>query len=97
MVTYVVLAKFTDQGARSIKETVRRADAVREMAGRFGVRMREFVWTQGQYDIMTLSEGDDEASMVAFGLAVAAAGNARLETMRAFNRDEMSAILAKLP
>lgn len=97
MTTYVVLAKFTDQGVRSIKETTRRADAAREMAGRFGVRMREIVWTQGQYDLVTLCEGDDEAAMTAFGLALSSAGNVRFETMRAFTRDEMNGILAKLP
>jgi uncharacterized protein with GYD domain len=34
--------------------------------------------------------------MTAFALAVGAAGNVRTQTMRAFNRSEMSAILAKL-
>lgn len=97
MTTYVVLAKFTDQGVRSIKETTSRADAAKEMASRFGVKMREIVWTQGQYDLVTLCEGNDETAMTAFGLALASAGNVRFETMRAFTRDEMNAVLAKLP
>lgn len=97
MTTYVVLAKFTDQGIRSVKETTKRADAAKEMAGRFGVKMREIYWTQGQYDLVTLCDGNDEASIAAFGLALSSAGNVRFETMRAFTRDEMNAVLAKLP
>ncbi len=34
--------------------------------------------------------------MTALGLAIAALGNVRTQTMRAFSRDEMNGILAKL-
>lgn len=97
MQTYIVLANFTDQGIRNIKETTKRADAARDLAGRFGVKMREIYWTQGQYDIVTLCEGDNEAAISAFGLALTAAGNVRFQTLRAFTRDEMNGILSKLP
>lgn len=97
MPSYVVLATFTEHGIKTIKETVNRADAVREAAGRAGVNMKELFWTQGQYDIVTLCEGKDEASMAAFGLALASQGNVKLQTLRAFDRDEMGAILKKLP
>lgn len=96
MLTYIVLASFTDQGIRNIKETTRRADAAKEMASRFGVTMREIYWTQGQYDLVTVCEANDEAAISAFGLAVSSAGNVRFQTLRAFTRDEMNAILAKL-
>jgi len=97
MLSYIVLASFTDQGIRSIKDTTKRADAAKELAGRVGVKMNDIYWTQGQYDIVTLCEAKDEASIAAFGLALASAGNVRFQTLRAFNRDEMNGILAKLP
>jgi uncharacterized protein with GYD domain len=96
MVTYLALGTFTDQGLRSIKDTTKRADAAKEIAARFGVKM-EIYWTQGQYDLVTVCEGADEASISAFGLATAAAGNVRFQTLRAFTKDEMNGILAKLP
>lgn len=34
MVTYVVLANFTDQGVRNVKDSPKRADAFKEMAKR---------------------------------------------------------------
>jgi len=38
----------------------------------------------------------DEQAATAFMLSVASAGNVRIETMRAFNRDEMGGILDRL-
>jgi len=96
VVTYIALTTFTDQGLRSIKATTQRADAVKEAAGRFGARMTQLYWTQGQYDLVAFIEAPDDSSATAFSLAIASAGNVRMQTMRAFNRDEMNAILAKL-
>ncbi|HXD39454.1 MAG TPA: GYD domain-containing protein [Ramlibacter sp.] len=97
MPSYIALGTFTDQGARTVKDTTKRADAVRDMAGRFGVTIKSIHWTLGQYDVVTFCEATDEASATAFGLALASAGNVRTETLRAFSKDEMAAILAKLP
>lgn len=95
MATYVVLCNFTDQGLRTVKNTVNRADAAKEAASKFGVDMREILWTQGQYDIVTLLEADDEQSAAAFGLALAGQGNVKMQTLRAFTRDEMSEIVKR--
>ena len=50
MVTYVVLAKFTDQVVRNAKESPKRADAFRQMAKTFGVTVKDIFWTQGRYE-----------------------------------------------
>ena len=60
MVTYVVLAKFTEQGIRNAKDSPKRADAFKEMAKTFGVTVKDIVWTQGRYDIVTIVEAPDE-------------------------------------
>lgn len=97
MASYIVLTKFTDQGIRTVKDTVKRADLAKELAGKFGVKMQDIRWTMGQYDIVSFCEADDETSIAAFGLALGSAGNVRFETLRAFSRDEMAAVLKKLP
>jgi uncharacterized protein with GYD domain len=97
MLTYIVLGSFTDQGIRTIKDTTKRADAAKEIAAGFGVKMREIYWTQGQYDLVTLCEADNETAISAFGLAIGAAGNVRFQTLRALTKDEMNGVLAKLP
>lgn len=96
MSTYVGFAKFTDQGLRTVRDTTKRADAVRETAGKYGVRVREILWVQGDTDVLTLFEADDELAASAFTLAVASAGNVRFQTLRAFTREEMEAVLQKI-
>jgi uncharacterized protein with GYD domain len=97
MATFVVLAQFTDQGIRAIKNSPQRASQTAEMAKTFGCEMKEIYWTLGQYDIVTIVEAPDEQSLMSFGLALGSAGNVRTQTLRAFNKAEFSALLAKLP
>lgn len=96
MSTYIVLTSFTDQGIRSVKDTTKRADAVKELAKKFGVTAKEFFWTLGSYDVVVIFDAPDDASMTALGLAIGAAGNVRTQTLRAFSRKEMDGVLAKL-
>ena len=96
MSTYVAFANFTEQGLRTVRDTTKRANVVRETAAKFGVRVRDILWVQGETDVLTLFEADDELSASAFTLAVASAGNVRFRTQRAFTREEMDAILKKL-
>lgn len=97
MPTYLALLNFTDQGIRTVKDTTKRAAAVREMAAGAGMNMKEIYWTLGQYDIAVIFEAPDDTSMTAFGLALGAAGNVRSQTLRAFTASEMDAILNKMP
>jgi uncharacterized protein with GYD domain len=96
MATYVVLTNFTDQGIRTVKDTTKRADAVKETAKKFGVTAKEFFWTLGSYDVVAIFDAPDDASMTALGLALGSAGNVRTQTLRAFSREEMNGVLAKL-
>jgi len=96
MANYIVLSSFTEQGIRSVKDTTKRADAVRDLAKKFGVTAKEFYWTLGTWDVVVVFDAPDDASMTALGLAIGSAGNVRTQTMRAFSREEMNGILAKL-
>ena len=96
MATYIVLNSFTDQGIRNIRETTNRADAVKEMAKKFGITVKDIYWTLGAYDVVTVFEAPDETTMTAFELAIGSAGNVRSQSLRAFNRDEMKAVLATM-
>lgn len=97
MGTYVVLAQFTDQGIRTIKNSPQRAGQAAEMAKAFGCEMKEVYWTLGQYDFVSIVEAKDDEALTAFGLALGSAGNIRTQTMRAFNKSDFSAIIGKLP
>ncbi len=96
MATYIALSNFTEQGIRNVKDSTKRADAVKDAAGKFGARLTQIYWTLGKHDLVAVIEAPDDAAATAFALAIGAAGNVRTQTLRAFSKDEMSAILAKL-
>lgn len=96
MVKYVVLAKFTDQGIRSAKESPKRADAFKQLAKTFGVTVKDIFWTQGRYDVVTIVESPDEASAMTLSLSLGALGNVRTESLRAFSAADMTAIVGKM-
>jgi uncharacterized protein with GYD domain len=96
MITYVVLANFTDQGVKNAKDSPKRAEAFRQMAKTFGVTVKDIFWTQGRYDIVTIVEAPDELSATALNLSLSALGNIRTESLRAFSSAEMMTIVAKM-
>jgi uncharacterized protein with GYD domain len=96
MATYITLANFTEQGIRSVKDSTKRADAVKEAAKKFGATMPQIYWTMGAFDLVAVVEAPDDMSATAFALAIGMAGNIRGQTLRAFNKDEMNGILGKL-
>ena len=93
MPTYIVLYRFTDEGRRNIKETVRRAQEIRDQNEAKGFKMLGHYWTQGQYDLVAVVEAPTEDAMLSGLLNVAEAGNVVSETLRAFTDEEMQFIL----
>lgn len=97
MTTYIGLINFTDQGVKTVKDSPKRAAAAKEMAGRFGVTMKDIWWTLGAHDIVCVLEAPDDQAVTAFSLAIAGQGNVRTQTLRAFTAAEVEKVLAKLP
>ncbi len=96
MATFIVLAGFTEQGIRNVKETVSRADAFKEMAKKTGVTIKDLYWTLGRHDIVAICEAPDDETATALSLSLASRGNLRTETLRAFSFDETTKILGKM-
>ena len=96
MVTFVVLANFSDQGIKNVKQTVERADAFKQMATKVGASIKEMYWTLGSHDIVAICEAPDDETATALSLSVASRGNVRSETLRAFSFSEMTKILGKM-
>ena len=97
MAKYVVLLNWTEQGARTVKETVKRAQGARQAFEALGVRMTDISWTLGQYDVVVTLEAADDETMIRAGLVLAQQGNVRSTTLRAFTEKEMGEILRSLP
>ena len=96
MASYVCLIQFRDQGIRNIQDTVKRGDAAIAEAQKMGMRIVEEYWTMGAYDAVVVVEAPDDETMSAFILKVGSLGNVKAQTLRAFRRNEMEGILAKI-
>jgi uncharacterized protein with GYD domain len=96
MAKYVSLIQFTDQGIRNVKDTVKRGEATMAEAEKMGMKIIEELWTMGAYDVVALFEAPDDETMTAFACKVSSLGNVKTQTMRAFRKEEMEGILAKI-
>ena len=96
MAMYVVLANFTDQGVKNVKDSTKRAEAFKELAKSSVATVKDLYWTLGQYDIVATVDAPDDMVITALGLTLAKGGNVRTQTLRAFSQADMSAILNKV-
>jgi len=96
MASYVCLIQFTDQGIRNIQDTVKRGDAAIAEAQKMGMKIVEEYWTMGAYDAGVIIEAPDDETMSEFILNMGSLGNVKGQTLRAFRRNEMEGILAKI-
>jgi uncharacterized protein with GYD domain len=96
MATFVTLLNFTDQGIRNVKESPKRYEAFKTTAEKLGATVKSFYYTVGQYDMILVLEGTDEAVTTAL-LKVGSLGNVRTQTLRCFSVEEMQKMLGKMP
>ena len=96
MARYVLLLKWTEQGIKNVKDTVKRAASARQAFEKAGARMGECVWTLGPYDLVLMAEAPDDETITAIAISLGKLGNVTTTTMRAFNETEMQKILSKV-
>jgi len=96
MATYIILANFTDQGIRNIKDSRKRAEAFRQLCEKVGVKAKDIYRTMGHYDVVSIVDAPDDVTMSALLYSVGSLGNIHTETLRAFTLQETDAALAKM-
>jgi uncharacterized protein with GYD domain len=96
MAMYVSLLQFTDQGIRNVKDSLERAAAATAEAEKMGAKVTDAFWTMGAYDVVLLLDAPNDETVSAFSLKIGSLGNVKSQTMRAFRREEMEGILAKI-
>ncbi len=97
MATYVVLAKYTQQGIAKIKEGPARIEAVRQAARKFGAELKAWYLVMGRYDLVVIFDAPDDETLAKLMLSIGALGNVSTETLRAFTEDEFGKMVAALP
>ena len=93
MTTYVSLIHWTEQGIRNFRDSTHRAEEFSHLVEKSGGKVRELLWTVGEYDLVCVADFPDDETGVAALLKVSSAGNIRSSTLRAFNAGEMAGII----
>ncbi|MGE5189298.1 MAG: GYD domain-containing protein [Gemmatimonadota bacterium] len=97
MPKYVVLMKLTEQGARDIRNIPDRIETGTKLLEKMGGKLTGFYMVMGEYDYVGIGEAPSDEVQSAFMLALSSAGNVRTTTLKAFSREEIPAIIGKLP
>jgi uncharacterized protein with GYD domain len=95
MPSYITLMNWTEQGVKTFRDSVDRADAAEVALSPAGIKFKDLYWTVGAYDLVATFEAPDDETLVAALLTLAAQGNLRTTTLRAFSSDEMRGVIAK--
>src|SRR3546814_21001792 len=84
MTTYVLLANWTEQGIRDIKASPQRLDTAKKMLQDMGGSIKSFFLTMGEYDIVAIYDGPDDAIAARFVIQPGQPGDVRTHTTPAF-------------
>jgi uncharacterized protein with GYD domain len=97
MSSYVILMKLTDQGAKTIKDAPARIEAGIKGCEAMGGKVNDFYAVMGKYDYVAIAEAPNDEVATTFSLALSSLGNVKTTTLRAFTREELAAMVKKLP
>jgi uncharacterized protein with GYD domain len=93
---YIMLIRWTDQGIRNIKDTIRRTDTARSEAEKIGCKIITAYWTFGKYDVVAIMEAPNDGAAMEFELKAGSLGNIRTTTLKAITEEEIAKIVDKL-
>jgi len=88
MATYIMLANWTEQGIRNVKDSPSRLDAARQLCKKHGAEIKEVFMTMGSYDLVLVVQAPGDEAVAKIALASGAGGNIRTTTMKAFSEAE---------
>jgi uncharacterized protein with GYD domain len=94
--TYVMLANWTEQGARQVRDSPRRLDAAKKSLAEMGGEFKTLWMTMGDYDLIVVYEAPDDAVAARFTLMLGQMGAVRTRTLKAFPEAAYREIIASL-
>lgn len=96
MTTYIMLMNWTEQGAKNVRDSPRRLDAARKQLAEMGGSFKSFFLTMGEFDMVAVVEAPDDAVLARFALMLAASGNLKSRTLKAFPEFAYREIISSL-
>lgn len=95
MATYISLLKFTEKGAKAIKQTISRASQFQKSAAKAGVKVIGQYWTMGSYDGVLVLQAAHENNVLRCMTELASLGYVTTHTLPAFEATEISKVVKR--
>ena len=96
MPSYVLLARWTEQGVRTIADLPKRLDTAKISLQEMGGQFRQILMTMGEYDLVAIYEAPDDAVAARFMLMLGKSGNVRTMSMKAFPEEAFRQIVQSI-
>lgn len=96
MATYISMVNWTDKGIHDVKDSPSRADAAKALCRKHGAEMTALYMTMGEYDLISIIEAPDDATVAKILLTLAGTGSIRTKTVKAFTESEYRQIIGSL-
>jgi uncharacterized protein with GYD domain len=97
MPIYITLFNVTEKGTKNIKDAPKRIEEGIKAAEAIGGKLIGFYATMGEYDYVSIGEAPSDEVHMTFLLGLAAQGYVRTKTLKAFTKEELGEMIAKLP
>ena len=97
MATYISLLKLTEQGMKNIKDAPARVEQAIKAMEAGGGKFIAFYVVMGEYDYVVIAESPSDEAMMTYLMALGSLGNVKTTTMKAFNKEQFSDLIKKLP
>jgi len=97
MPAYIALCRWTQNGIENVKDSPARLETAKKAFKAAGGKLVGFYLTLGRYDFVTISDFPDDETAAKAVLSLAASGNVRTETLKAFNEADYRKIIGSLP
>ena len=95
--TFIFLINFTDEGIKGIKGSAGRREELNAMISGLGGSVVAGYLTMGAYDRVLIADFPDGDAAAKFALSWGAKGYTRSTTLRAFNQEEATKLIADAP
>jgi len=96
MPIYIMLANWTDQGIRHIKDSPDRLAAARQLCRQHGAEITHFYMTIGHHDMVVVVDAPNDDEFAKLAIAIAKGGNIRTQTLKAFDEAQYRSIIGTI-
>jgi uncharacterized protein with GYD domain len=93
---YVILANFTDQGIKNVKDSPKRAEAFKSAVEKKGGKVNNLYYTLGRHDIVAIVEAPNDEAIASVLYLTGSLGNVRTKTLKAYPMSEAARIIEKI-